>query len=280
MTPRDVAFATLPPALWALTYVIAKPATKHFPPVFLMAMVFALTALMLARPWRWRTPVSLLLICATFGGAVQSALIYAGVARTPASLAILVVQSQVPFAVMAAWAFGQERLHFRRLAGIALALAGVAVIVGLPDVNNGSLGPVLIILGSASWGAAQGVIRAHSREPGGELMGAIALLASPQLFALSFLLESGHLKVTTTARWLEWGMVVVLAVIGYVLPYSIWYGLLRRYRVDQVAPFILLMPITGMLAGAALLGERLSAASLTGGAIIVAGLALVIGRVP
>jgi hypothetical protein len=56
--PRDIAFATLPPALWALTYVIARPATMHFPPVFLMAMVFALTALMLARPWRWRTPVS------------------------------------------------------------------------------------------------------------------------------------------------------------------------------------------------------------------------------
>jgi drug/metabolite transporter (DMT)-like permease len=47
-----------------------------------------------------------------------------------------------------------------------------------------------------------------------------------------------------------------------------------------VAPFILLMPITGMLAGAAFLGERFSAASLTGGAIIVVGLVLVIGRVP
>jgi hypothetical protein len=33
-------------------------------------------------------------------------------------------------------------------------------------------------------------------------MGAIALLASPQLFVLSFLLESGHLKATT-AGWLE-----------------------------------------------------------------------------
>jgi drug/metabolite transporter (DMT)-like permease len=69
-----------------------------------------------------------------------------------------VVQSRVPFAVIATCAFGQERLHFRRLTGIAFALAGVAVIVGLPDVNNGSLGPVLIILGSASWGAVQGVI--------------------------------------------------------------------------------------------------------------------------
>jgi O-acetylserine/cysteine efflux transporter len=64
------------------------------------------------------------------------------------------------------------------------------------------------------------------------------------------------------------------------MPYSIRYGLVRRYRVDQVAPFILLMPFTGMLAGAAFLGERLIAASRTGGAIIAAGLALVIWRRP
>ncbi len=52
MTPRDIALASLPPALWAITYVIAKPATAHFPPMFLVAMVYALTAAMLVRPGR------------------------------------------------------------------------------------------------------------------------------------------------------------------------------------------------------------------------------------
>jgi O-acetylserine/cysteine efflux transporter len=278
MTPRDIALATLPPALWAITYVIAKPATAHFPPMFLVGMVYALTAAMLVRPWRrWRTPFLTLLACGTFGGAVQSALIYCGIARVPASMTILVVQSQVPFAVLAAWAFGQERLNPRRAAGIAVALAGIALVVGLPNAVGETGGLLLIVLGTASWGAAQGLIRARSRDSGGELMGAIALMAAPQLLVFSFFLESGQIEAVAAAGWLEWATVLVLAFAGYALPYSIWYGLLRRYRVDQIAPFALLMPITGVLASAVFLGERPSLLSLLGGVIILFGLALVVG---
>ena len=278
MTLRDIVVATLPPALWAITYVIAKPATAHFPPMFLVGMVYALTAAMLVRPWRrWRTPFATLLACATLGGAVQSAFIYCGIARVPASMTILVVQSQVPFAVLAAWAFGQEQLNPRRLAGIAVALAGIALVVGFPDALGETGGLMLIIIGTASWGAAQGLIRARSKDTGSELMGAIALLAAPQLLVFSFFLESGQVAAVTGAGWIDWAMVLVLAFGGYALPYSIWYGLLRRYRVDQIAPFALLMPITGVLASAAFLGERPSFVSLLGGIVILLGLALVVG---
>ena len=276
MSPRDVALATLPPALWAITYVIAKPATAHFPPLLLVSMVYGLTAAMLVRR-RWRTPILTLLACGTFGGGVQSALIYAGIARVPATMTILVVQSQVPFAVLAAWAFGQERLNLRRMAGIAVALAGVCLVVGLPDAVGQTGGLLLIVLGTASWGAAQALIRAGSRDSGGELMGAIALIAAPQLLVLSLVLESGQIAALTRAGWLAWGMVPALAFGGYALPYAIWYGLLRRYRVDQIAPFALLMPITGVLASAAFLGERPSFLSLLGGIVILLGLALVVG---
>jgi O-acetylserine/cysteine efflux transporter len=277
MTPRDIALGTLPPALWAITYVIAKPATAHFPPMFLVSMIYLLTAAMLTRPWRrWRTPFLTLLACATLGAAVQSALIYSGLARVPASMAILVVQSQVPFAVLAAWAFGQERLNPQRLAGIAVALAGVILVVGLPDAVGETGGLLLIILGTASWGMAQAIIRARSRDSGGELMGAIALLAAPQLLVFSFVLESGQIEAVTGAGWIDWCTVLVLAFAGYALPYTIWYGLLRRYRVDQVAPFVLLMPLTGVLASAILLREHPSMVALAGGAIIVFGLALIV----
>jgi O-acetylserine/cysteine efflux transporter len=277
MNPRDIALAILPPALWAITYVIAKPATAHFPPLFLIAIVYALTALVMARPWRWRTPFIILLACGTLGGALQSGLIFAGIARVPASLASLAVQSQVPFAVIAAWLLGQEKLRFSNLAGIAVALAGVAIVVGVPATAGENWGLVLIVIGTASWGASQGLIRAHSRESGGELIGAIALVACPQLLIASFVLESGQRQSLASAGLTEWAMVVVLVLAGYALPYSIWYGMLRRYRVDQVTPFALLMPITGVVAGAVFLGERLTEQSIVGGGIILIGLGLVVG---
>ena len=68
----------------------------------------------------------------------------------------------------------------------------------------------------------------------------------------------------------------ILALGGFVAAYSIWYGLLRRHRVDQIAPFILLMPIFGVLTAHALLGEAVTPPVVAGGMIILAGLAFVV----
>ena len=68
-----------------------------------------------------------------------------------------------------------------------------------------------------------------------------------------------------------------------MLAYAIWYGLLRRHRVDQVIPFSLLMPVVGVLSGMLLLGEKITLNELGGGAVVMAGLAVVIfakGPVP
>ena len=107
-------------------------------------------------------------------------------------------------------------------------------------------------------------------------MGAIAMLAAPQLLAVSLLLEKGQVAAVSRADWSDWGAVAVLALGGYAGAYSIWYGLLRRYRVDQIAPFALLMPIMGVVASAVVLGEKPAAAALVGGVVILVGLALVV----
>ena len=49
-----------------------------------------------------------------------------------------------------------------------------------------------------------------------------------------------------------------------------------RVPADRILPFLLLMPATGVLAGWLLLGEALSTGLLAGGAIIIAGLAIIL----
>jgi O-acetylserine/cysteine efflux transporter len=46
---------------------------------------------------------------------------------------------------------------------------------------------------------------------------------------------------------------------------------------DEVAPFILLMPVVGIVTAYFLLGEQISVAQLAGGAVLLAGLAVVSG---
>lgn len=277
MPPRDVALATLPPLLWAIAYTVAKPATAAFPPLLLISMAYAVTAFVLLTPWRpLRTPLWAVVVAGTFGASLQSALIFSGIAQIPASMAILVVQSQVPFAVLSVWAIGQEKIQIRRLAGIVLALAGVAMVVGLPDAAGNIRGSLLVVLGTVSWGIAQAVVRTFSRDSGARLMGAMSAVATPQLLAASFFLEKGQVEALTTASVTDWFAFVVLAFGGFAGAYAIWYSLLLRYRVDQVAPFVLLMPVIGVLSSWILLDERPTLPTIGGGLVILAGLAMVV----
>ena len=242
-----------------------------------MSIVYTLTAIALFRPWmRLQTPFWAIFVAATLGASLQSALIFSGIARVPASMAILVVQSQVPFAVLAAWAIGQEQINYTRFVGIVLSLVGVALVVGVPDSIGQIEGLLLIVLGTLSWGVAQGIIGAVSRDIGGKLMGAMSALAAPQLLLISLLLETGQHRALLEASIVDWAAVAVLAIGGFVAAYVIWYDLLSRYRMDQIVPFALAMPIIGVLSAFLLLGERPSPVALGGGLIILTGLTIVV----
>jgi len=53
----------------------------------------------------------------------------------------------------------------------------------------------------------------------------------------------------------QWAAFAAFALFGFVLGYGSGTGS-AGYRVDQVVPFSLLMPVVGVLSGMLLLGER------------------------
>jgi O-acetylserine/cysteine efflux transporter len=277
MTARAIALGCCPPVLWALCYVFAKPAIAHFPPLFMIGLAYAISAVVLLRQTRMsKTPWWATFVIAAFGGAIQCSLIFGGLKELPASTPILVVQSQVPFAIFWAWILCRERPNARRLAGIAIVFIGIVLIAGAPDSVGAWAALGAVLLGTLSWGLSQAMIRLLGRDDGPTTMGALTLYAAPQLMLASLMLERGQFESLRSATPDIWLAVFVLAIGGYVVAYSIWYALLRSYRVDQVTPFALLMPVAGVLAGAVILGERPSLLSIAGGIIVLAGLAFAI----
>jgi O-acetylserine/cysteine efflux transporter len=111
---------------------------------------------------------------------------------------------------------------------------------------------------------------------GATLIAWVAVFATPQLFALSYAIEGPPGPYIATANWIVWGTVAYLALIMTALGYTMWYTLIRRHPVGQVAPFLLLLPVFSVIGGIALLGESLTPRIALGGAVVIAGVAFIL----
>jgi O-acetylserine/cysteine efflux transporter len=69
--------------------------------------------------------------------------------------------------------------------------------------------------------------------------------------------------------------VVYLGVIMTALAYGIWYRLLGQYSVNQVMPFLLLLPVTSVFGGIFFLGESLTTKIALGGCLAIVGVAMI-----
>jgi len=262
--------------IWGGGFLFTKIAIEHFPPVLLMALRFSLTALVLV----WFVPVprrqmARLYWVALIGGAIQYSLTFTGLKYINASTAIIVVQLEVPFAVLLAVIFLEDRIGLARIFGIGLAFVGVIIIAGEPRLQ-GNLLPVFMVAGGAfTWAVAQVMIKSLGPVGGFTLIAWIAVLGAPQLFVASWLVEDGQFEAIRTAGWVVWAVVAYLGIVMTAVGYGIWYHLLGKHPVYQVAPFLLLLPVTTVIGSVLLLDEVLTARLVAGGLLAVGGVAII-----
>lgn len=281
-TPRlsatDIALGILVPIIWGMGFVFAKAAIDHFPPILLMALRFAVTALALI--WFVRPPIGrfgVIALIAFVSAAIQYSLTFTGLAGLDASTAILVVQSEVPFLVVIGWAFLGERPGPRKVLGVAVALIGVVFIAGVPDVAAAWGSVLLCLSGAFMWAVGQAMIRKLCPDIGGfRLIAWVAAFAAPQLLAMSLIFEDGHAQVVADAGPVVWGTVVYLGLVMTAFGYGLWYRLISRYPISQVGPFLLLLPVSTVAGGVFLLGEQVPPLVVGGGVLVMVGVGLVV----
>lgn len=279
MTPKTLLLALVAPFCWGTGLAMAKPAVTHFPPLFMMLLVYsAIAAIMLLTVRdRIKTPWRSLLLISAFSVTIQGAFVFWGLRGVEATTANLVLQTQVPMAVFLGWLVAGEELNLRKILGTMIALVGVAIVIGLPEQRPALLPVTLIILGGFFWAFGQVLARKLSLDSGIMLLKANALMGIPQLILATALFETGQWQSITSAGSNEWATLAFVGVVGFYLAYIAWFSLLRRCRMDEAAPFVLLMTPIGLLTAVIVLGERMSGAQLLGAAVLLLGLAIVNG---
>jgi len=277
MTLRDGLAAILVVTILGLAFVAIKVGLETVPPLMLCALRFgfaALPAALVIRPPR--APVALV---AGFGlalGVGQFGLLMTAIRLgMPAGLSSLLIQVQVPFTVALAWALQGERPRRRQILGGSIALLGVAA-VALGRGGGAPLGPLILVVGAAlSWASANVVAKRIGRVDRLALMVWSSLATTPPLLILSLIVEGpGALTALAHPSWGAIGSVAFQAYPTTLLAFGLWNGLLTRYPAAAVTPFALLVPVAGILSTHLVLGEPLSADILTGGGLILTGIAL------
>ncbi|WP_120499547.1 DMT family transporter [Roseovarius sp. EL26] len=273
---RDALLGVCVALTWGMGMVFAKAAITHFPPILLMAMRFSITALALV--WFVRPPIAhlkMLALIAFISAAVQYSLTYTGLKNLDASAAALIVQLEVPFLTLFGVIALKEKTSWLKWLGIGLAFFGVWQISGAPKIAA-AWGSVLMVVGGAAvWAVGQVMIRALRDIDGLTVTAWIAVMAAPQLLIMSLIFETDHIAAVTSATWVVWGAAFYMGLIMTALGYGIWYTLVRRNPVGQVAPFLLLLPLFSVAGAVIFLGESLSLHVMIGGAIVIAGVAVI-----
>ena len=279
MNPKTLLLALVAPFCWGTGLAMAKPAVTHFPPLFMMLLVYSGIAVIMLITVRdkIKTPWRSLLLISAFSVTIQGAFVFWGLRGVEATTANLVLQTQVPMAVFLGWLIAGEELNLRKILGTMIALVGVAIVIGLPEQRPALLPVTLIILGGFFWAFGQVLARKLSQDSGIMLLKANALMGIPQLILATAIFETGQWQSITSAGSIEWATLAFVGFVGFYLAYIAWFSLLRRCRMDEAAPFVLLMTPIGLLTAVIVLGERMSGAQLLGAAVLLLGLAIVNG---
>jgi drug/metabolite transporter (DMT)-like permease len=267
---------------WSANYIVAKVALREFPPLLLstvrvtMAGVLMLFIRVMKREGNGaaREDFPLLVILGLFGVALNQLFFVVGLGRTTVAHAAIIVSLGPVLVLLIASIMKLERLTGRKVAGMLIAMAGVAVLKLFQENSHGARatwsGDLLVFLSTLAFALftvfGKPVTRRYSSvtvNTFAYVSGAIALAPVTIWQAAAFPL--GRISLT------GWMCAFYMALFPSVVAYLIYYYALTHIAASRVASFSYLQPVFATTMAVFLLGEPVTAPVVAAGAVILAG---------
>ncbi|MGA7072834.1 DMT family transporter [Bradyrhizobium sp.] len=269
--------------LWSFAFVAGKIGVTYCPPLILLAARFSLAGILILgvsalRGERWPLTLRDTLVFALIGvanNALYLGLGYTGLKTVSAGLGGLIVSANPIFTAAFAALLLNERLTWRKVAGLLLGILGVASIVWhRMSVGTDSLHGILFTLASLA-SIVLGTILFKLLAPKGSLWvgnGVQNLTAGVVLIPFAFTFANVG-DVVPNLQLL--GAFAFLTLGGSILAYVLWFHLLRVCGATAASAYHFLMPPLGMLFAFLVLGEHVAVRDLLGIVPVALGVYLV-----
>ena len=287
MDRRTIALFAAASVLFGGTFVGAKAGLEYFPPLLFVAFRFDVAAVALLAyaahsvpreellP-RTRGDLAGILATGVLAIGLSNALLFVGQQYATSAVASIVFSlNPILTPVFAAALLADERLSRRGAAGMALGLAGVALVVD-PDpaaLLAGGAGKAILFVGTVSGALGSVLIRRADSDLGSTVRTAWGL---PFAAALCHALSLSAGESVAAVEWTP-AAVVSLAYVGLfagAAAYIAYFGLLDTAGAIRANLIFYVVPLVATLGGWALLGETIAPLTVVGFLTVLAGFAV------
>lgn len=270
---------------WGLNWVAMKLALAEVPPWTFRSMCLGLGSAVLFLvlhlngqkiPWprgQWARLWMLALLNITG----WNMLIAFGLKMIPSGRASILAYTMPALAIpLSVWLLG-ERLTIAKALGLALGLAGLALLLGeaYSALGAAPLGSLLVLGAAISWAFGAVLQKKYpiAMAPG-PYTAWIMLLGGVPIYIGALLLEDPRALASVGAR--AWFGTAYNVLIAFAFAHWAWIKLATSVSVTVFSLSILVIPAVAVLAGIVVLGERPSLAEITALALVLGSLATVV----
>jgi len=277
-------------AFWSGNYIAGKIALRELSPLFLAGLRIGLAGVTMLPLYAWervrkrdrsltvaaRHDVVRLLLLGLLGVTLNQFFFIVGLSRTSvAHAAILIGLTPIQVLIIAALR-GQERITARKAVGMAIALAGVAVLKAFePAAGAGAtwLGDFFIFLTGLCFALFTVFGKEVTQQYSTITMNTYAYVGGAVALLPLTLWEAAHQQLAHVSAG-AWLAAIYMALFPSVIAYLIYYHALAHMAASRVSAFSYLQPVFASIMGVAILGESLGAPVIAGGLVILAGVYL------
>jgi drug/metabolite transporter (DMT)-like permease len=270
-------------AIWGINFSVVKYGTQVMEPLAYNALRMSLAAVVLLVVAYVRTGRRAdaadrrrLLMLGVLGHCVYQVMFIQGITLTRAGTASLVVAAAPALVALVARAYGHEKLPLRAVAGIALSIAGVLLVLSGTISADGTAhlaGDLMILAAVVAWAFYTVLLLPITRRADAVQIAAWSLLGGVIPLILVAMPSLWRTEWTAIAP-LTWGAIMYSGLFAMVIAYLIWYRGVEQLGPTRTAMFGNLQPIVAVLVAWFMLGEVPTLFQGAGAATVIGGLYL------
>lgn len=274
--------------IWGTTYLAIAIVIRTIPPFISGAVRFFLAAALMYVWLRARNPrpfqglnLWLTAICGVLLSGMGNGLVIWAQQGIPSGIAALMVTAVPVLVLVLDWAFfSRQSPSGRALLGIAVAVAGVVIIVSHTRTLSGDAHPLyLLSMFAATLAWSFGTL----------LQKRVATRDNVLSFTCAQMFFGGIFQLVMSFVDGEWGRfdpdsislaaligVAYLVVFGSLIAVNCYLWLLTRVSAQKVTTYALVNPVVALILGALVLDEKITPLAIIAAALVLSGVALVL----